>query len=777
MAVLAILNVTVGPRSVGAFDGTTVPSLRSLDDVTRERSSSSSTLSTELTTRRTLDVFGTNGQIGAPPGYGLTDPTKLQPHGPIRIGANANFTSANGVRNGTGSPVDPYVLSDWSFDGNQYPKSHAMISVEQTDRYLVIENVKITNLSGIGQYVGVEIGEYPNIVTTQHVTIRHIKVDSQRAYGIAVREGSSDIRVERNDIRLEANEDWVYGAVAMRGTHNVTFYGNYVNAYTNASYHTVGIHLSDFFVSEARDASGLVAERNTVVNATAGGIISESSWGTIVRRNLVFMNYPGPKSVAEDYPRGVETEKGSNKTVVAENVIHTFHWGIQVGSEGGSIYSNIIHDVDYAVYVLDNNSWNGTISSFDETIYNTSYWNVSNSAFRLPLNFTGNVVDLGPGVRLTDLTPVRILMDGPASRIEFGWAGQQLNLSVVVKGSLLFDTANAEENQTLHVQWAGTIEDFNLTSFSPANVSFRLQSGAAVGFDGSGFPSGLTYQLVRLDSSGTNGVLNAQTTPGGSLAFTIPAATASNYTLKADLTSPVTTFLASGTTGHEGWFTSPVLVTLSAIDDLTGVQAIRFRTDHGPWQVYTGPVLIDRDGTQTIDYYTTDQAGNVEAVRSSEFKMDATPPVLANLTPSGTVTSHRVIFSWTGSDATSGVVGYAVSADGATFESMGTNTSWVVSLPDGDHVLEVRAVDAAGNEAKARTPVRVDTNVFSLSGPDSGIPSFLLIGLGVGVAMLLTRRRRRGGGLPRFPRKTLEWLRSRFRRIRLIGPAPDWFPG
>src|SRR6267378_773460 len=92
----------------------------------------------------------------------------------------------------------------------------------------------------------------------------------------------------------------------------------------------------------SRDATGLVADRNTVVNATAGGIISESSWGTIVRRNLVFMNYPGPKSVAEDYPRGIETEKGSNKTVVAENVIHTFHWGIQVGSEGGSIYSNII---------------------------------------------------------------------------------------------------------------------------------------------------------------------------------------------------------------------------------------------------------------------------------------------------------------------------------------------------------------------------------------------------------------------------------------------------
>jgi hypothetical protein len=177
-------------------------------------------------------------------------------------------------------------------------------------------------------------------------------------------------------------------------------------------------------------------------------------------------------------------------------------------------------------------------------------------------------------------------------------------------------------------------------------------------------------------------------------------------------------------------------------------------------------VLIDHDGAHTIEYYSTDIAGNLEAARSFQLRLDATPPVLANLAPSGTVTSQTVTFSWSGSDAASVVVGYAVSADGATFESMGMNTSWVVSLPDGDHVLEVRAVDAAGNEAKARTPIRVDTNVFSLSGPDSGIPSFVLIGLGVGVAMLLTRRSRRGGGLPRFPRKTLERLRSRFRRIR-----------
>jgi hypothetical protein len=122
-----------------------------------------------------------------------------------------------------------------------------------------------------------------------------------------------------------------------------------------------------------------------------------------------------------------------------------------------------------------------------------------------------------------------------------------------------------------------------------------------------------------------------------------------------------------------------------------------------------------------------------------------------------------VIVSWTGSDATSGVVGYAVSADGAASESIGSNTSFAFSLHDGEHLLEIRAVDAAGNAVDSRTPIRVDTNVFSISGPNSGIPSFVLIGLVAGAALFFTWRRKQGHTLPRFARKPLEWLRSRIR--------------
>src|SRR5437667_162714 len=349
------------------------------------------------TDSKAISVFASGGGgVGAPPGSGLTDPTVLQAHGPIYIGSDAQFTAANGVRSGTGTITDPYIISDSFIDGNLYASSQAMLWIEGTSSYVVIENVRIANLAGTNQWEAFQLGHWPATISTQHVTIRHNEVvNAQHAYGIAIREGSSDIHVEANYVQLDANFDWVYGIATDRGVHGITVFGNYVNEHTSGTFHTVGIHLSDFHVTDGRRATGMVAIQNTVVNATAGGIISERSGGTIIGWNLVYMDYPGSKSVATDYPRGIETEWFSNWTAVVGNVIPTFHWGIQVGSDQGVIASNTISDVDYAIYVLDTSAWPG-ISTAADTIYDTTYSSVAIAPIRLPTGFQGTVVAPGP---------------------------------------------------------------------------------------------------------------------------------------------------------------------------------------------------------------------------------------------------------------------------------------------------------------------------------------------------------------------------------------------
>src|SRR5881396_1813277 len=678
------------------------------------------------TDSRVVSVFASGGGgVGAPPGYGLTDPTALQAHGPIYIGSDTQFTAANGVRSGTGTIADPYVISDWLIDGNLYTGAQAMLWIEGTSSYAVIQNVKISNLAGVNQWEAFQLGHWPATITTQHVTIRHNAVENaQHAYGIAVREGSSDVHVEANYVQLETNFDWVYGIATDRGVHDITVFGNYVNAHTSATWHTVGIHLSDYHVTDARRASGMVAIRNTVVNATAGGIISESSVGTIVGWNLVYMDYPGTKSVAVDYPRGIETEWFSNGTLVVGNVIHTFHWGIQVGSDQGVIASNTITDVDYAIYVLDNAAWPG-ISTAAETIYDTTYSTVAITPIRLPTGFQGTVVDVGPGITKTDLTPVTFVTSPAATSVALAWSGSSLNLSATVGGLIVFDTANTAASQNLQASWTGSVANLDVTSLSAAAASFLLQSAAAVVFDGSGFTPSTTYNVTRKNSGGTTRILSAQSTPVGGLTFTIPTSTPSTYTVSpgstSDITPPVTTYSAAGSSGTSSWYTSSVTVTLTATDDSSGVAAIHFRTDGGAWQSYASPFTVSSAGSHAIDYYSSDSSGNNEALRSVTVKIDSTAPsssvALAGTQAVDGSYISSVDVTLTSTDATSGIQSSEYRVDGGAWRSY---ASVFPVSGNGTHTLEYHATDVASNVETAKS------SVVRISGSSFGPPVTVL---------------------------------------------------
>src|SRR2546426_697242 len=656
------------------------------------------------TDSRMITVFASGGGgVGAPPGYGLTNPSLLQAHGPIYIGSDAQFTAANGVRSGTGTITDPYVISNWFIDGNLYATTQAMIWIEGTSSYVVIENVRIANLAGTNQWEAFQLGHWPATIGTQHVTIRHNSVENaQHAYGIAVREGSSDVHVEANYIQLEANFDWVYGIATDRGVHAITVFGNYVNAHTSGTWHTVGIHLSDYHVTDARRATGMVAVRNTVVNA----------------------------------------------------------------------------------------AWPG-ISTAAETIYDTTYSTVAITPIRLPTGFQGTVVDLGPGITKTDLTPVTFVTFPAATSATFTWSGSSLNLSATVGGLIVFDTASTAASQNLQASWTGSLANLDVTSLSAAIVSFQLQSAAAVVFDGSGFTPSTTYNVTRANSGGTSRILSAQSTPVGGLTFTIPTSTPSTYAVSpgsvSDITPPVTTYSASGSSGTSNWYTSAVTVTLTATDDSSGIQSSEYRVDGGAWRSYTSVFPVSGNGTHTIEYHATDVASNVETAKSSVVRIsgssfgppvtllqvtgaagmngwyvslvnvtltatspsgtgiftmysvdgsgwtqyaqrfllpegrhtldyqswdtagfvepkastsvdvDLTPPTLGG-SPSGVQTTPDVTISWTGSDVASGIARYEVSIDGGPTQSVGTTTSLSRRWSDGDHTIRVTAYDAAGNQ-------------------------------------------------------------------------------
>ena len=84
--------------------------------------------------------------------------------------------------------------------------------------------------------------------------------------------------------------------------------------------------------------------------------------------------------------------------------------------------------------------------------------------------------------------------------------------------------------------------------------------------------------------------------------------------------------LAAGPPVH----TDPITVTLSASDEhaslaVSGVAVTHYRVDDGPWQTGTS-VEVTGDGEHTVSYYSTDNAGNDEAVRTSATLSIATTP-------------------------------------------------------------------------------------------------------------------------------------------------------
>ena len=179
--------------------------------------------------------------------------------------------------------------------------------------------------------------------------------------------------------------------------------------------------------------------------------------------------------------------------------------------------------------------------------------------------------------------------------------------------------------------------------------------------------------------------------------------------MKIDGTPPATTASATGTMGSGGWYTSPVDISLTGTDGISGLDQIKFRLDGGAWQTYLGTFNVAIDGSHTLDYYSIDKAGNAEGFKTISFKIDTGPPTKPTSNTSDPLTGswsndNTVAVTWFGAiDAGSGVQGYSFvwSQDPATIpdtvmNTVGTSTTSSI-LADGMWYLHVRSVDNLGS--------------------------------------------------------------------------------
>lgn len=182
-----------------------------------------------------------------------------------------------------------------------------------------------------------------------------------------------------------------------------------------------------------------------------------------------------------------------------------------------------------------------------------------------------------------------------------------------------------------------------------------------------------------------------------------------NVTFSIDTTAPTTTLDLNATEGQNGWYVSPVTVTLGAADAGAGVSEIRYRINEGAAQTYGGPFVLT--ATTSLTFWAVDELGHAETPRERTIPIDLAAPT-TTASPSGTPGEDGwfrsgVNVALGATDAASGVarVRYAVDG-GAESDYAG---AFLVS-GQGAHVVLYRAIDVAGNvEAQRQLGLSIDS--------------------------------------------------------------------
>ena len=185
-----------------------------------------------------------------------------------------------------------------------------------------------------------------------------------------------------------------------------------------------------------------------------------------------------------------------------------------------------------------------------------------------------------------------------------------------------------------------------------------------------------------------------------------------------DGTPPETTCALSGEKGHYDWYRSDVLVSLTATDDISGVDYTKYRIDGGPWQTYSDSFLVEGECIKEaviVEFYSVDKCGNSEEPHTCQsFKIDQVDPTCGIIINSGAecTASVSVTLTLSASDTCSGVEKMRFSNDAVNWspwEWYQTSKSWTLTSGDGTKTVYVEYIDRAGNIARCSDDIILDT--------------------------------------------------------------------
>lgn len=191
-----------------------------------------------------------------------------------------------------------------------------------------------------------------------------------------------------------------------------------------------------------------------------------------------------------------------------------------------------------------------------------------------------------------------------------------------------------------------------------------------------------------------------------------------------DVNAPHTEYELNGEL-QEGWYHSPVTVNLTGYDYQSGVKAT-YNSLNGSAEQEGNTVTITEDGKHVLEYWSVDQAGNIEQKKSVAINVDQTAPEITFSVEDGTsfTVDQHISITCQAADALSGVA---------------SSTCEDVSVPAyelglGNHTYTAEGEDLAGNTSTKSVTINVIVNFDSLGE----LTKLFLTGDGIETAKLNT---------------------------------------
>jgi hypothetical protein len=167
--------------------------------------------------------------------------------------------------------------------------------------------------------------------------------------------------------------------------------------------------------------------------------------------------------------------------------------------------------------------------------------------------------------------------------------------------------------------------------------------------------------------------------------------------IKIDTVPPVTKAVPSGNNVAPGWYLGPVTISLPATDATSGVATTYYTINGGQVQTYSGAFTVSTPGRETLNYWSTDNAGNVENTNVLRFGVGP------------------VAFSFTAPPG-AGSFSLTVTSDGQNINLLDSNNHLIDTQP----IIVTTEVDITGSAGTA-THLTIDDSSGALGGVKGGV--------------------------------------------------------